>query len=236
MFKLWQKSLIHWFDINICIWKGQGSSKWKRGVKCNNIAKQYKNHIPKWLQIPVHTCKVLVIGGSGFGKTTSLFNLKDQQPDIDKNLLYGKDPCKAKYQFWISKRESADWKHFKDLKTFIENSNDIYKNIGEYDPNKKCKILIHFDDMVADINPVVIEVFIRGRKLNILSYRLYISYRYIMQIIDCFYHTVLFFCSQNIRLDPRHYFILKILKKETLLLVINATLASDNPPRFRRIF
>ena len=50
---------------------------------------------------------------------------------------------------------------------------DIYKNIGEYDPNKKRKILIIFDDMIADmlnnkrLNSVVTELFIRGRKLNI---------------------------------------------------------------------
>ena len=50
---------------------------------------------------------------------------------------------------------------------------DIYKNIGEYNPSKKRKILIGFDDMIADMlrnkkrNPVVIELFIRGRKLNV---------------------------------------------------------------------
>ena len=49
---------------------------------------------------------------------------------------------------------------------------DIYKNIDEYNPNKKCKILIVFDDMIADMlknekhNPVVTELLIRGRKLN----------------------------------------------------------------------
>ena len=51
--------------------------------------------------------------------------------------------------------------------------NDIYKNIQEYNPNKKRKILIVFDDMIADmlsnkkLNPIVTELFIRGRKLNI---------------------------------------------------------------------
>ena len=50
---------------------------------------------------------------------------------------------------------------------------DIYKNIAEYNPNKKRKILIVFDDMIADmisnkkLNPIVTELFIRGRKLNI---------------------------------------------------------------------
>ena len=50
---------------------------------------------------------------------------------------------------------------------------DIYKNIEEYNPNKKRKILIVFDNMIADMlnkknfNPIVTELFIRGRKLNI---------------------------------------------------------------------
>ena len=62
------------------------------------------------------------------------------------------------------------------LMIFIEYSNDmdlISKNIEEYNPNKKCKILIVFDDMIADmlnnkkLNPIVTELLIRGRKLNI---------------------------------------------------------------------
>ena len=50
---------------------------------------------------------------------------------------------------------------------------DIYKNIEEYNPNKKRKILFVFDDMITDmlsnkkLNPVVTELFIRGRKLNV---------------------------------------------------------------------
>ena len=61
------------------------------------------------------------------------------------------------------------------LKAFIEYSNDmddIYKNIEEYNPNKKQKILIVFDDSIADmlsnkkINPIVNELFNREKKLN----------------------------------------------------------------------
>ena len=50
---------------------------------------------------------------------------------------------------------------------------DIYKNIEEYNQNKKRKILIAFDDIIADmfsnkkVNPIVTEIFIRGRKLNV---------------------------------------------------------------------
>ena len=65
--------------------------------------------------------------------------------------------------------------HFNDSKPFIEYSNDmdIYKNIEEYNPNKKHKILVVFVDIIADIlsnkklNPIVTKLFIRGRKLNI---------------------------------------------------------------------
>ena len=54
----------------------------------------------------------------------------------------------------VSNRESTDLKHLNDSKAFIEYSNDmndIYKNIEEYNPNKKWKILIAFDDMIADV-------------------------------------------------------------------------------------
>ena len=50
---------------------------------------------------------------------------------------------------------------------------DVYKNIEDYNPGKKGKILIMFDDVIADmindkkLSPVVTELFIRGRKLNI---------------------------------------------------------------------
>ena len=54
----------------------------------------------------------------------------------------------------INKRESTGIKHFNDFEAFIEysnNLNDIYKNIEEYNWNKKRKILITFDDMIADM-------------------------------------------------------------------------------------
>ena len=50
---------------------------------------------------------------------------------------------------------------------------DIYENIEEYYRNKKCKIVVVFDDMIADMlnnqkrNPIVIELFTEGRQLNI---------------------------------------------------------------------
>ena len=61
--------------------------------------------------------------------------------------LYAKNPYEAKYRFLIHKRESIGLKHFNDSKAFMEYSNDvedIYKNINEYNPSKKHKILIVF--------------------------------------------------------------------------------------------
>ena len=83
------------------------------------------------------------------------------------------------YQYLINKRENLGLDHFDDPKAFMEYSNDmqdVYKNIEDYNPIKKRKILIVFDDMIADminnnkLNPIVTELFIRGRKLNICFY------------------------------------------------------------------
>ena len=90
--------------------------------------------------------------------------------------MYAKDLYEPKYQFLINKRESIGLKHFNDPKAFIQCSNDmcdVYKNIDDYNPDKENKILIVFDDMIADminnkkLNSIVTELFIRGRKLNI---------------------------------------------------------------------
>ena len=140
-----------------------------------------KEHNLKWPEIPNHPYRILIIGDSGSGQTNALLNLTNHKPDIDKIYLYGKDPYKAKYQLLTKKRESTGLKYLNVLKTFIEYSNDmddIYKNIKEYNPNRKRKILIVFDDMISDmlsnkkLNPIVTELFIRGRKLNILLFLL----------------------------------------------------------------
>ena len=105
-------------------------------------------------QIPDYPYRITIIRGSGFGRANSLFHLISQQPIIDKMYLYAKDPYEAKYQFLINKRESTGLKHFNDFKAFIEYSDgidDIYKNIEEYNPNKKRKILIVFDYVIADM-------------------------------------------------------------------------------------
>ena len=98
----------------------------------------------------------------------------------------------------------------KGLKAFIKYSNDInniYKNIEEYNSNRKQKILIVFDNMIADmvsnkiLNSIVTELFIRGRKLNI-------SLLFVTQS----YFTV----PKNIRLNSTRYFLMKIPNKRKL--------------------
>ena len=100
----------------------------------------------------------------------------ENQPEIDKIYLYAKDPYESKYWYLINKRESVGVNHFDDPKAFIDYSNDrhdVYKNIDDYSPDKENKILIVFDDLIADmihnkkLNSIVTELFIRGRKLNI---------------------------------------------------------------------
>ena len=75
--------------------------------------------------------------------------------------MYAKDPYEAKYQYLINKREGLGIDHFNNPKVFIEYSNDmqnIYKNINYCNLDKENKILIVFDDMIADM--------IHNKKLN----------------------------------------------------------------------
>ena len=62
-----------------------------------------KEHNLKWPYIPDHPYRILIIGGSGSGKTNALLNLIDNKPDIDKIYLYGKDSYEAKYQYLIKR-------------------------------------------------------------------------------------------------------------------------------------
>ena len=131
---------------------------------------------------------------------------------------------------------------------------DVYKNIEEYNPGKKCKLIIVFGDMIVDMiinknrNPVVTELFIRDRKVNIFVVFITQSY---------------FKVPKEVRLNTIHSFIMKILNKRELqqisinhssdiefkhfikihkkytaerysFLVNDTTLLSDNPLRFRK--
>ena len=162
-----------------------------------------------------------------------------------------------KISILINKREKVGLNHFNDPKAFMEYSNDIqdvYKNIEDYNPIKKRKVLIIFDDMIADminnnkLNPIVTELFIRGRKLNISIVFITQSY---------------FKVPKDVRLNSTHFFIMKIPNKRELqqialnhssdidfrdfmniykkytkepysFLVNDTTLPSDNLLRFRK--
>ena len=124
--------------------------------------------------------------------------------------LYAKDLSEPKYQFLIGKRENAGIKHLNDAKAFIEFSNamdDVYEGIDDYNPNRKRKNLIVFDDIIADIMnnkkflAIVKYLFIRCRKLNISLVFITQSY---------------FAVPKDVRLNSNHYFIMKINNKREL--------------------
>ena len=164
-------------------------------------------HNSNWPYILNHPYIILIIGGSGSWKTNTLLNLINNQPDIDKIYLYAKDPYETKYQYLIIRPEKVGVDHFNDSKAFVEHSNDmqdVYKNIEDYNPGKKRNVLIVFDDMIADmidkkkLNPVVTELFIRGRKLNIS----------IVFITQSYFKVPI-----NVTLNSTHFIIIKILNK-----------------------
>ena len=114
--------------------------------------------------------------GSGSGKTNTLFNLINEQNDIDKIYLHARDLSEPKYEYLIKNREDVGRKHVNNPNAFIECSNtidDVYENINDYNINRRSNILIVFDDMIADImnnkkfQAITKKLCIRCRKLNI---------------------------------------------------------------------
>ena len=83
-------------------------------------------HNPNWPYIPDHPYRILIIEGSGSGKTDLLLNLIENQPNIDKIYLYAKGPYEAKYQYLINKREGVGIDHFSDPQAFVKYSNDMH--------------------------------------------------------------------------------------------------------------
>ena len=132
------------------------------------------NDNPNWTYISDDRYEILITGGSGSGKPNVLLNLiKHQWPFIGKIYLYVKDPLKSKYQFLVNGREKVRIENLKSPKALTDYSRtiyDVYENLEDYNPTKKG---IVFDDMIADMesnkkfSPIVTEVLLRGRKLNI---------------------------------------------------------------------
>ena len=117
----------------------------------NITTENNKEHNEKWPYISDHSYIILIIGGSGSGKTKALINLISKQGDIDKIYLYAKDLSEPKYETLIKNRENKGIKHFNDPNAFIECSNTmdyVYENVNEYNPSRKRKILVVFDDIL----------------------------------------------------------------------------------------
>ena len=121
--------------------------------------------------------------------------------------MYPKDLSEPKYEFLIKNRENAGLKYLNDSKAFIECSNTmdgVYENIDDYNPSRKRKVLIIFDDMIAGImtnkkfQAIIKELFIRCRKLNISLVFITQSY---------------FSVPKDVRLNSAHYLIMKINNK-----------------------
>ena len=89
-------------------------------INFDDYINENKNeHNKNWPYIPDHPYRILIIGGSGSGKTNVLLNLIDNQPDIDKIYLYAKDPYEAKYQYLINIREKVGLERFNDPKALL---------------------------------------------------------------------------------------------------------------------
>ena len=168
--------------------------------------------------------RMLIIGPSGSGKTNTLLNLINNFHPIDKIYLYAKDTDEKKYQFLINKREQAGIKNLNDPHAFIEYSNDmndVLDDINNYNKNRNKKVLIIFDDMIADImrsekliaiKAIVQELFIRCRKLNIS----------IVFITQSYFRT-----PKDARLNSTHYILMKIDNKKEL-----TSIAEENSGHF----
>ena len=151
-----------------------------------------------------------------------MLNLINEQRDIDKIYLYAKYLSESKYEHLIKNRENAGIKHLNDSKAFTDCSNtmdDVYENIDNYNPKRKRKVLIVFDDMIADImtnkkfQSIIKELFIRCRKINISLVFITQSY---------------FSVPKNVRLNSTHYFIMKInIKRELQNIAINHSAEID---------
>ena len=204
---------------------------------------------------------MLIVGPSGSGKTNTLINViqKDNDNFIDKIYLYAKDLDEPKYQLLIKKRKDSGVKDLNDPDAFIEYSNtmnDVYGNIDDYNLKRRSKVLIMFDDMIADImtnknfQATIKKLFIRCRKLNISLVFIAQSYFSVLKEVrlNSTHHLIIkvhnrrelqqIAINHSVDIDYKDF--LKIYKNCTKepysFLTINTTLPTDNPIRFRKNF
>ena len=114
-----------------------------------------------------------------------LILIKHQRPDIQKIYLYVKDSFQSKYQLVINEREKVGieiLKKPKALADYSQTMDAVYENLEDYHPTKKRKVLIVFDNMIADMgankkSPIVTELFLRGKSsiFHLFLYRNLIS-------------------------------------------------------------
>ena len=76
-----------------------------------------KEHNEKWPYIPDHPYRILIIGGSGSGKTSTLLDLINKQVDLDKIYLYAKDLNEPKYEYLIKNHKNTGITHLNDPNT-----------------------------------------------------------------------------------------------------------------------
>ena len=150
--------------------------------------------------------RMLIIGSSGSGKTNTLLHLINNLHPIDKIYLYAKDIHEPKYEYLINKREQTGIKKLNDPRAFIEYSDDmgdVIDDINDYNKNRDKKVLIVFDDMIADIEynknfkRIIKELFYRARKINVSI--VFITQSYFRALKDA-------------RLNSTHYIFMRIGK------------------------
>ena len=136
----------------------------------NIVSNKNENKDNNWL------FRMLIIGPSGSSKTNTLLHLINDLHSTDKIYLYAKDLHEPKYEYLINKREQAGIKNLDDPKAFIEYSDDmddVLDDINNYNKNRDKKVLIVFNDMIADIEynknfkRIIKELFYRARKINV---------------------------------------------------------------------
>ena len=151
--------------------------------------------------------RMLSIGPSGSDKTNTLLYLINNLHPIDKIYLYAKDMHEPKYEYLTIKREQAGIKNLNDPKAFIEYSDDmddVLDDINNYNKNRDKKVLIVFDDMIADIEynknfkRMIKELFYRARKINVSI--VFITQSYFRALKDA-------------GLNSTHYILMKIGNK-----------------------
>ena len=152
--------------------------------------------------------RMLIIGPSGSGKTNTLLHLINNLHPVDKIYLYAKELHESKYEYLINKREQAGIKNLDDPHAFIEYSddmNDVLDDINNYNKNRDKKVLIVFDDMIADIEynknfkRITKELFYRACKIN--ASIVFITQSYFRALKDT-------------RLNSTHYILMKIGNKK----------------------